>query len=118
MIKNILCIDDDTFIHCVIGKCFEHKSIIVKNSLNAQEALKVLEDFSADLILLDYMMPDCDGPATLKLLREHSINTPVIFLTASTEDESELIKSGAIGVLKKPINPKKLLNQINVIMKI
>jgi len=73
-----------------------------------------------DVILLDVMMPDQDGPATLRLLRQDEVTAkiPVIFLTAKAQSiEGERLRAiGAAGTLAKPFNPLTLANEIKAIL--
>ncbi|NOQ17099.1 MAG: response regulator [Methyloprofundus sp.] len=75
--------------------------------------------FQPQLILLDVMMPDMDGPTTLLVLKNHELlkNIPVIFLTAKIlPDEIERFKAlGAIDVISKPFDPMTLAEQIKQI---
>jgi CheY-like chemotaxis protein len=72
-----------------------------------------------DLILLDVMMPDMDGPATLAELRKlpATATTPVIFMTAKVQAaEVTYYKSiGAIGVVAKPFDPMLLAQQVRTL---
>jgi CheY-like chemotaxis protein len=69
-----------------------------------------------DAILLDVMMPDMDGPATLSELKADPItrDIPVIFLTAKTQtaERSRLAGLGAAGILTKPFDPLKLSAEV------
>ena len=69
-----------------------------------------------DAILLDVMMPEMDGPSTLRSLRLQPIthDTPVIFLTAKVReaDRGHYLKLGVHGVLSKPFDPLTLGQQI------
>lgn len=97
-------------------------SILKRNNYNlilaygGEEALDILEDKSADLILLDVMMPDIDGYEVCKRLKEND-NTkdiPVILLTALRKNES-LVKGfslGAIDYISKPFNKDELLARV------
>lgn len=97
-------------------------SILKRNNYNlilaygGEEALDILEDKSADLILLDVMMPDIDGYEVCKRLKEND-NTkdiPVILLTALRKHES-LVKGfslGAIDYISKPFNKDELLARV------
>ena len=62
------------------------------------------------------MMPDMDGPTTLKHLRQHAelADTPVIFMTAKVQDnEIDYYRSlGAIGYIAKPFDPMTLAAQV------
>ena len=73
-------------------------------------------EFAPDLMLLDVMMPEMDGPTTLKNLRTMPglQNTPVIFMTAKVQvNEVNYYQSlGALGVIAKPFDPMQLATQI------
>jgi two-component system, OmpR family, response regulator len=72
--------------------------------------------FPADVMLLDVMMPELDGPATLTRLRELPLaaDVPVIFMTAKAQaTEIAWYKSlGALGVIDKPFDPMLLAQQV------
>lgn len=80
------------------------------------EALASIEEFSPQLILLDVMMPNMDGPNALIKIREIEAfkNTPAIFMTAKIQpDEVEkYLNMGAVGVIAKPFDPMTLADQI------
>jgi len=73
-------------------------------------------EFEPQLILLDVMMPDMDGPTTLEALKNNDTlkNIPIIFLTAKIlPDEIERFKSlGAVSVINKPFDPITLADKI------
>jgi len=75
--------------------------------------------FQPQLILLDVMMPDMDGPSTLEALKKHDAlkHIPVIFLTAKIlPDEIARFKAlGAIDVISKPFDPMTLADEIKAI---
>jgi len=81
-----------------------------------QEALNMIEEFNPDMILLDAMMPDMDGPATFIGIREleQFKEIPIAFLTAKLmeSDISYFLSMGAIGVIAKPFDPMTLSNQV------
>ena len=82
----------------------------IEKASGGNEALKLVEEKSFDLILLDLMMPDISGLEVLKKLKtdpEHR-KIPVIMVTASDEVETtaEDISAGADDYLTKPINSK------------
>jgi two-component system, OmpR family, response regulator len=86
---------------------------------SGKEALKAAPTANADLILLDVMMPEMDGPATLEALRAipQTAQTPVIFMTAKVQtSEIGYYRSlGAIDVIAKPFDPMTLSAQIGEI---
>lgn len=79
---------------------------------SGQSALNYLEKNEADLILLDYYMPDMTGFETLLEIRMNKSlsKIPVIFLTAEINDrmEHEMLQRGAADYLRKPIDATEL----------
>lgn len=75
------------------------------------EALAKIDAYKPDLILLDVMMPDLDGPSTLSKIRDKTSFkfTPAIFITAKifANEVADLMSSntGVIGVIPKPYDP-------------
>ena len=79
---------------------------------SGKEALGEAESFEPDLIVLDVMMPEMDGPTTLAALREIEAvsSTPVIFMTAKAQSAeiARYRELGAIDVFTKPFQPMQL----------
>ena len=73
-----------------------------------------------DVILLDVMMPELDGPSTLQRLKEDPAvaSIPVIFLTAKVQkaEIQRYLELGAIGVIEKPFDPMSLPREIVAIV--
>lgn len=83
---------------------------------SGEEALVKARREQPDVILLDVMMPDIDGPATVKKLREEptTASIPVIFLTAKVQSHEieRYLALGAIGVIRKPFDVMTLPEEI------
>lgn len=79
-----------------------------------EEALDVLKSEKIDMVLLDIAMPNMNGIETFEHMREASIDIPVIFLTASGDEDDVLdaLSLGAINYLKKPYVPQELLKRV------
>lgn len=79
-------------------------------------ALALVRQFEPDLILLDVMMPELDGPATLAALRDDpsSAAIPVIFMTAKVQrhEVKRYVELGALGVIAKPFDPMTLPEEL------
>lgn len=91
----------------------------IKTCQNGKLLLECVEEYKPDLILLDVMMPEMDGPTTYKSLQlnEKTKDIPVIFITAKAQThEVQLFKeTGVIGVITKPFDPVSLCSDIQKI---
>lgn len=110
---RILYIDDEDDIREIAELSLElDPDFEVRLCASGQEALAVAPQWKPALILLDVMMPQMDGPATLAALREHDELrfTPVVFITARSQaaERKALLALGAIGLIGKPFNPMTL----------
>ena len=93
----------------------------VMSCSSGQAALaKLAHGYRPDVILLDVMMPDVDGPGTLEQLRATagSTDTAVIFMTAraKAQEQVRLLGLGAVGVIIKPFDPMTLASQVREIL--
>ena len=117
-LERILCVEDEPDIQEVTRLALEMVGgyqVMICSS--GQEALDKSAGFSPDLILLDVMMPEMDGPTTLRHLRSDpaTSNIPVVFLTAKVQPaEIEHFRSlGALDVISKPYDPLNLAARLN-----
>ncbi|NVJ52063.1 MAG: response regulator transcription factor [Campylobacteraceae bacterium] len=113
---KILIIEDDEKIINFLKKGLEEESYSVDYSLNGDEGIYLASVNSYDLILLDIMLPIKDGIEVCKTLRNNSIYTPIIMLTAkdSIEDKIKGLDIGANDYLAKPFSFSELLARIRV----
>lgn len=120
-IEKVLLIDDDPNIRKLAQMSLTRVGRwTVTVAGNADEGVSRAVSETPDLILLDVMMPEVDGPTTLGRIRQHEqlVCVPVIFLTAKAQ-KSELagyMELGAAGVIIKPFDPLKLPSQIKSIL--
>jgi CheY-like chemotaxis protein len=119
---NVLYVDDEPDIREVATFALEVDPEIAVTSFGSGEAALTALDagLSPDAILLDVMMPDMDGPATLIAIRERSrlADTPVVFITARAQaHEQERFRSlGAVGVITKPFEPMRLAAELRALL--
>lgn len=92
----------------------------VLTASSGREALEVVAEQRPDAIVLDVMMPEMDGPTTLRTLRAapETASIPVVFLSAKAQaaDRAELASLGAEGVLTKPFDPVTLADEIAAVL--
>jgi NarL family two-component system response regulator LiaR len=81
---------------------------------NGREALEVCAGVSPDVVLMDLVMPEMDGAAATRALREKYPDIQVIVLTSFKEEEliEEALKAGAIGYLLKNVSADELASAI------
>lgn len=83
---------------------------------SGQEALENVDRVDADVIVLDYVLPEMNGLEILKRLRgiPRFARTPAVFVTAKAENETrgELMDAGAAGVITKPFDPMTLAKAV------
>ena len=116
-IKRVMCVDDDADILEVAKMCLETLAgfdVVCCNS--GKEALARVAEVNPDIILLDVMMPELDGPGTLKALLADpaSKHIPVVFMTARAQraELDQYIQMGAASVIPKPFDPMTISEQV------
>jgi two-component system OmpR family response regulator len=120
-LKLVMYVEDDPDIQLVAQMALEVVGgLTLRACSSGREALAAARaGLVPDLILLDVMMPDMDGPATLAELRKlpATATTPAIFMTAKVQAaEVSYYKSiGAIGVIAKPFDPMLLAQQVRTL---
>ena len=120
-IPKILVVDDDPDIVEILRYNLSLGGYDVKSAFNGKEAIKKAKIFLPEIILLDVMMPEMDGIEACSLIREipSLLNTRIIFLSARSEDYTQLsaFDAGADDYISKPVKPKILLKKIESIFK-
>jgi len=119
---NILIVDDDKLNLKVATDMINKYVNKVDTASSSSECItKIIENNNYDLILMDDMMPELDGPTTLDNLRDiEEFNTPVILLTASEYDSSiqeKIDNHKFAGYLSKPINKEELIKALTKYIK-
>lgn len=121
MSDRILYIDDEADIREVAEMALElDPAFDVRTCASGREGLAAAREWQPDLILLDVMMPELDGPGVLEKLRQDpaTVAIPVVFITARTQaHEVERLRAlGARGVLAKPFDAMTLSGQVRELM--
>ncbi|MFN6566485.1 response regulator [Dendronalium sp. ChiSLP03b] len=118
MSRNILIVDDEEDVQAIAKLGLEMGAgWNVLTASSGQEALHVAANRQPDVILLDMMMPDMDGRATLQQLKANPATKtiPVILLTAKVQesDRESFTYLDVAAVFAKPFRPLKLAEQIS-----
>ncbi|MBE0625654.1 MAG: response regulator [Burkholderiales bacterium] len=113
--QRILYVEDETDLQWLVKHILESAGafeVLVCSS--GDEALRRIQEFAPDLVLLDVMMPGMDGFSVLRELRARpeGEGLPVVFLTARPQEGDEYLRSGAQGHIAKPFEPRGLVEQV------
>ncbi len=116
---NILIVDDHVIVREGIKRIIDDTAgiTIVAEASSGQEALDLIRKNKYDLILLDISMPGQNGLQTLKLIKKHDKNLPVLMLSMHAEQQYAMraIKAGASGYLTKDTASTQLVKAIRKI---
>lgn len=118
---KILIVDDEAIstriLKTLIGNTYE-----LRTAASGNDALQIMEEFTADLILLDIVMSGIDGYETCRRLRENPkySMTRIILVSGNgmTEDKLKGYKVGADDFITKPFIPEELLAKVRVFLKL
>ncbi|NJM16334.1 MAG: sigma-54-dependent Fis family transcriptional regulator [Bacteroidales bacterium] len=112
--KNILVIDDDTYICNLLVNYLQQKGYKVLGVGSGNAGMKAIDRSSFDLILCDFRLPDTDGLHVLEHVKQKNPGTCVVIMTAYAEVKMavKLIKAGAFDYVTKPIHPEEILQLI------
>jgi len=115
---TILIADDDRGITEMLRRTLMYEGYQVVMAATGREALAQAAARRPDLVVLDWMMPDLDGLAVARRLREAD-DTPILMLTArdAVEDRVEGLDRGADDYLVKPFAPNELLARIRALLR-
>jgi DNA-binding response OmpR family regulator len=118
-IISILRIEDEPDVVDFVKKGLGEESFEVSVALNGKDGLEMVLNNPYDIVLLDIMIPEKNGIEVCKEIREHGIQTPILFLTAlNTPDNIALgLNSGADDYLVKPFKFNELIARINAILR-
>ena len=113
---KILLVDDELSLRETIHEILEYENYKVKATCNGFEALKILEDWTPDLIISDIMMPIMDGNLFHEKVKANRFlrTIPFVFLTAKKGEQvlRDSMLEGADDFLFKPFKAEELLKVI------
>jgi two-component system, OmpR family, response regulator len=113
--QRILYIEDETDLQWLVKHILESAGAFeVLLCSSGAEALRSIGEFAPDLVLLDVMLPGMDGFSILRELRAlpEYADLPVVFLTARPQEDDEYLRSGVQGLITKPFEPRRLVEQV------
>jgi two-component system, OmpR family, response regulator len=119
MNKRILLAEDDSNLGTLLRNYLDAKNYETTLFMTGRSALEAFSEGSFDLCILDIMMPEMDGLALAKAVRNLDPVVPIIFLTAKNQEDDiiEGFKTGADDYITKPFNMEELLYRIEAIFR-
>lgn len=116
---KILVLDDDIRLRELLQRYLTEQGFQVTVAENVQTLNKLWLRERYDLLILDLMLPDEDGLSICRRLRGTGDTTPIIMLTAKSDEIDRIIglEMGADDYLPKPFNPRELVARINAVLR-
>lgn len=116
--QTILVVEDEAKIADVLKSYLEREGFLVATANDGDEALSLFASLSPALVLLDLMIPKRSGEEVCREIRALS-NTPVIMLTAKTEEHSILggLAIGADDYVTKPFSPRQVVARVHAVLR-
>lgn len=107
---NILIVDDEQSYRQLLSMVFEGGGHNIRTAMNGRQAIDLLNESPADIIISDVKMPDMDGIEMLREVRETLPDLGVVLMTAfaSVETAREAFKLGADDFIQKPFDVEEL----------
>ena len=117
MAQKILIVDDEPSITVPLKFLMEQNRFDVMVVHSGEDALRAIDMFEPDLVLLDVMLPAVDGFQVCQSLRENPLrkNLKIVFLSAMTRD-LDIAKGNTLGAdayITKPFSNTDVVNQVN-----
>ena len=115
---KILIVDDEPRIRQLICEHLQHGGFACEEATDGSAALAQLGRGGIDLVILDVMMPFMDGMTCLREMRQRGLTTPVIMLTARSEEYDKLagLENGADDYVVKPFSPRELVARVRAVL--
>ena len=118
MAKKILVVDDDVDMCNLLNRFLTRNGFEVSCVYTGKSAVDILPNFNPDIILCDYRLDDMTGTDLISKFKAFSFQLPVIIITGYSDIKTavEVMKSGAIDYVTKPLFPDEILLTINKIL--
>lgn len=111
--STVLIVDDEKEITDLVELYLKNENCRIRKAYNAAEAMEIINEENISIALLDVMLPDMDGFALCRKIRE-THKFPIIMLTARTSDMDKIngLMIGADDYITKPFNPLEVTARI------
>jgi len=118
MATRILVVDDEPWVVQSVRSYLEAAHFEVVAAYNGKEAIAQFDAHKPDLIILDWMLPEMDGIAVAKHIRQESA-VPIIMLTARVDEEDRIsgLETGADDYVTKPFSARELEARVRAVLR-
>ncbi|NLY94814.1 MAG: response regulator transcription factor [Myxococcales bacterium] len=117
--QSILLVEDDPALALGLGDALEFEGFRVLNASTGSEALQLARENRPDCIVLDLMLPDMNGYQVCEQLREDAITTPIMMLTARSQESDKIrgLDAGADDYVTKPFSVGEVLARVRALLR-
>jgi len=117
--ERILIVEDEESILMALEDNLQLEGYEVESSNDGINGFSMAEKNNYDLIILDIMLPKMDGFEVCKKIRREGINTPILMLTAKSQEIDKVLglEFGADDYVTKPFSPRELLARIRALLR-
>jgi DNA-binding NtrC family response regulator len=112
---NVLIVDDEEVVRLSHLRSLESSDCNTRAAEDGRQAIEVMEEHPADVILLDLRMPGLNGMDVLKTIKERWPDSEVVVITGypSIESAKQAVRLGAFDYLAKPVEPNDVVKAAN-----
>jgi len=116
-VRKIYLVEDELSLKTLLEKYLQNDGYEVVSFSDGVSAINQIKD-EPDLWVLDIMLPGADGYEIIQKIKEHNKNTPVIFISARSEELDRVVglELGSDDYLSKPFLPRELVIRVNKLM--
>ncbi|WP_028568648.1 response regulator transcription factor [Salinispora tropica] len=116
---RVLVVDDESTLADLLSMALRYEGWQVRTASNGMAALSAARQFQPDAVVLDVMLPDLDGFAVLRRLREVAPTVPVLFLTArdAVEDRVAGLTVGGDDYVTKPFSLEEVIARLRALLR-
>ena len=117
--KKLLIIEDEESVLMALEIDLKMEGYEVSSAKDGVTGLKMAREGGYDLIILDIMLPEMNGFEVCKQLRQAGITTPVLMLTAKSQEIDKVLglELGADDYVTKPFSPRELSARVNALLR-
>lgn len=118
---KILVVDDEENIRELLKFTLEKNTFTVREANDGEQALRVVQEWVPDLIILDLMLPEIDGLEVCRRIKSNPSTNgiPIIMLTARAEEIDKILglELGADDYIAKPFSPREVVARIKAVLR-